>query len=66
VLTSCHENTFGFGALYDNARPHTSSSMRELLQRYNWEVLDHPPYSPDLASGDFRLFGPLTKHLGGR
>jgi histone-lysine N-methyltransferase SETMAR len=30
------------------------------------EVLDHPPYSPDLARSDFHLFGPLKKHLGGR
>jgi histone-lysine N-methyltransferase SETMAR len=37
-----------------------------LLRRYNWEVLDHPPYSPDLAPSDFHLFGPLKKHLGGR
>jgi hypothetical protein len=37
-----------------------------LLQRYNWEVLDHPPYSPDLEPSDFHLFGPLKKHLGGR
>jgi hypothetical protein len=38
----------------------------ELLQRYNWEVLYHPPYSPDLAPSNFLLFGPLKKHLGGR
>jgi histone-lysine N-methyltransferase SETMAR len=38
----------------------------ELLLRYNWEVLDHPPYSPDLAPSDFHLFGALKKHLGGR
>jgi hypothetical protein len=38
----------------------------ELLRRYNREVLDHPPYSPDLAPSDFNLFGPLKKHLGGR
>jgi hypothetical protein len=37
-----------------------------LLRRYNWEVLDHAPYSPDLAPSDFHLFGPLKKHLGGR
>jgi hypothetical protein len=40
--------------------------MRELLWCYNWEVLDHPPYSPDLAPSDFYLFGPLKKHLDGR
>jgi hypothetical protein len=23
---------------------------------YNWEVLDHPPYSPNLAPSDFHLW----------
>jgi hypothetical protein len=49
---------------------HRSSQIRkttrELLRRYNWEVLDHPPYGPDLAPSDFHLFGPLKKHLDGR
>jgi hypothetical protein len=29
-------------------------------------VLDHLPYSSDLAPSDFHLFGPLKEHLGGR
>jgi hypothetical protein len=62
VLTSCHGNTFGFGAL----PLITANRARELLRRYDWEVLDHPPYSPDLAPSDFHLFGPMKKHLGGR
>jgi hypothetical protein len=36
-----------------------------VVTAYNWEVLDHPPYSPDLAPSDYHLFGPL-KHLWGR
>jgi histone-lysine N-methyltransferase SETMAR len=55
----------GVVLLHDNARPHTANRKRELLRRYNREVLDHPPYSPDLAPSDFHLFGPLKKHLGG-
>jgi histone-lysine N-methyltransferase SETMAR len=39
----------GVVLLHDNARPHTANRTREFLQRYNWEILDHPPYSPDLA-----------------
>jgi hypothetical protein len=46
--------------------PHTANRTRELLRHYNWEVLDHPPDSPDLAPSDFYLFGLLKKHLGGR
>jgi histone-lysine N-methyltransferase SETMAR len=52
--------------LLHDARPQTANRTRELLRHYNWEVLDHPPYSPDLAPSDFHLFGPLKKHLGGR
>jgi hypothetical protein len=44
----------------------TFKMSSESLRRYNWEALDHPPYSPDLAPSDFNLFGPLKRHLGGR
>jgi hypothetical protein len=33
------------------------------MQQQQWEVLEHPPYSPDLAPSDFHLFGPLKHHL---
>lgn len=33
---------------------------------FGWDVLDHPPYSPDLASSDFHLFHNLIEHLGGK
>jgi histone-lysine N-methyltransferase SETMAR len=56
----------GVVLLHDNARSHTVNCTLELLWRYNWEVLDYPPYSPDLAPSDFHLFGPFKKHLGGR
>jgi hypothetical protein len=62
VLTSCHGNTFGFGAL----PLITANCTRELLWCYNREVLDHPSYSAGLALSDFHLSGPLKKHLGGR
>ncbi|CAK9819611.1 Histone-lysine N-methyltransferase SETMAR [Anthophora plagiata] len=40
----------------DNARPHTSIVTRQKLQELGWEVLMHPPYSPDLAPSDYHLF----------
>jgi hypothetical protein len=31
-----------------------------------FEVLKHPPYSPDLVPMDFHLFGPMKEHLRGQ
>jgi transposase len=42
--------------LHDNARPHTAARTRALLEHFNWELFDHPPYSPDLAPSDYHLF----------
>jgi len=36
------------------------------MQKVNVHILDHPPYSPDLAPSDFHLFLHLKKHLAGK
>jgi len=51
--------------MHDNATPHSAGKTKAWLEKYKWEVLEHPSYSPDLAPSDFFLFGPLKKHLGG-
>jgi hypothetical protein len=43
----------------DNARPHTAASMMATPLKLKWDVLPHPPYSPDLAPSDYHLFGPM-------
>jgi len=30
----------------------------------SWELLQHLPYSPDLAPSNFHLFGPQSESLG--
>ena len=49
----------GMILLHDNTTPHTSRQTSELLQQFKWELLQHPPYSPNLAPCDYNLFGKL-------
>ncbi|EFN76923.1 Histone-lysine N-methyltransferase SETMAR, partial [Harpegnathos saltator] len=49
----------------DNARPHTPSTTRQKLRELGWEVISHPPYSPDLAPSDYHLFKHLQNFLDG-
>jgi transposase len=48
--------TKGVVLLHDNARPHTAARTNALIKLFNWEIFDHPPYSPDLAPSDYHLF----------
>ncbi|KFM65461.1 Histone-lysine N-methyltransferase SETMAR, partial [Stegodyphus mimosarum] len=48
---------------HDNARPHTSLVPRQKLLELGWDVLSHPPYSPDLALNDYFLFRSLQNSL---
>lgn len=50
----------------DNARPHTAARTLAQIDEMGWDLLKHPPYSPDLAPSDYHLFGPLKQHLRGK
>ncbi|GFY30884.1 putative DD34D transposase [Trichonephila clavipes] len=45
----------------NNARSHASLVTRQKLWELGWEVLMHPPYSPDLAPSDCHLFSCIAK-----
>ena len=47
----------------DNARLHTAKKTLELIENFGWEVVTHPPSSPDLVPSDYHLLGPLKNHL---
>ena len=48
---------------HDNARPHVDKLVKQELGKYGWTILPHPPYSPDIAQSDYRLFSDLTHAL---
>ncbi|EGI70373.1 Histone-lysine N-methyltransferase SETMAR, partial [Acromyrmex echinatior] len=49
--------------LHDNARPHVAKPVKKYLEGVKWEILPHPPYSPDIASSDFHLFRSMQSAL---
>ena len=42
-----------------NVRPYASGAVWEILEKYEWQVLPHPPYSPDMSPPAFDLFPKL-------
>ena len=51
--------------LHDNSRPHTAAHTAETLRNLKFEVMIHPPYSPDLVPSGHHLFGLLKEALRG-
>ena len=51
---------------HDNAKPHVSKIVTEKIAEFGWELLPHPPYSPDLAPSDYHLFRSLSNYLRGK
>jgi len=51
---------------YINACPHASGAVSVILEKYGWQVLSYPPYSPDISPPDFDLFPKLKKPLCGK
>jgi len=51
---------------HDNAPDHKSVLAMGKLRDLHYELLEHPPYSPDLAPSDFYLFPKLKFFLTGQ
>jgi [histone H3]-lysine36 N-dimethyltransferase SETMAR len=52
--------------LDDNAPVHRAGVVLDAIHDLHWTRLNHPPYSPDLAPSDYRLFPDLKKSLKGK
>jgi len=48
---------------HDNAQAHNALSVKRYLAKNNIPVMEHPPYSPDLAPCDFFLFPKIKSAL---
>ena len=51
--------------LHDNTSTHKAICVRDLLRRWRWKVLDHPPYSMDFLPCDYDLIHKLEDSLRG-
>jgi len=49
--------------LYGNAPSYTTKLVKETIEAFNWEILSHAAYSPDLAPSDYHLFASMGHAL---
>jgi hypothetical protein len=66
LLSLSHKQMSEVLLLHDSTRPHTSAQTTDAIAKSGWRVLLHQPYSPDVTTSDFYLFGPLKDSLGGQ
>ena len=59
------KQTRGALLLQDKAPAHTAQIAMTAATECGFEILPHPPYSPDMAPSDFYLFPKLNFHLRG-
>ena len=48
---------------HDNCRPHVARPVKTYLETLKWNVVPHPPDSPDVAPSDYHLFRSITHGL---
>jgi len=56
----------GVVLLHDNSSPHTARQTTALLQQFRWDIMDHPPCSPDFAPSNYHLFLHIKRFLAGK
>ena len=52
--------------LHNNAQRHITKPTLQKLNELGYEVLPHPPYSPDLLPSDYHFFKHLHNFLQGK
>jgi hypothetical protein len=54
------------GTWWDNAPVHTTAVVTNWMAARQFQIIEHPPYSPDFASADFFLFPSVKRELPGK
>jgi hypothetical protein len=62
----CPEQAESATILHNNATAHSAHTVKNVLWHCKLEVLQHPPYSPDLCVCDYNLTPKLKKPLHGK
>jgi transposase len=47
--------------LHDNVRAHTADAVKDLFHHWPREILEHPPYSPNMSPCDYDLFDKMKE-----
>jgi histone-lysine N-methyltransferase SETMAR len=58
--------TKGVILFHDIAQPHSVARTNALMNLFNWEIFDHPPYSADLPPSVYHLFTKVKVWLATR
>ena len=65
-----HLDDLQYRSLLGSWVPHDLSDIAKLarnkIKSLDWELLPHPPYSPDLAPSDYHLFRHLKAEISGQ
>ncbi len=51
---------------WDNAPVHTAAVVTNWMAARRFQIIEHPPYLPDLAPSDFFLFPSVKRELAGK
>ena len=51
--------------LHDNARCPVANRVHSLIRRWKWQLLQHPPNSPDMSPCEYDLFSKIKEPLRG-
>lgn len=63
VLQRQDVDAFNTKFLQNNIRPHIAEITQNKIEELGWELLSHPPYSPDLVLSDYHMFRSVQHSL---